>query len=334
MRFRNAVRLTADNFTSVLKLLVYRTVVAALFFSLSYVIIRYGLAAVIDSAEMDAVVGLIKGFPSALFSGDVNELQAFQGEFHTAIVALGALVVENSASLAGAIVGVCLLYLGQRFVNGLAIFAVANTLNDRMSVYARTRFSAAFFRNLWKASLYQLLYVPMTFLYDVCSIACCWFLFFYLPSVLSITGVLAVLVALSCTVTAIVLLQALKMTLVSSWMPAIVVGKRSVTGALGGCFHGNKKTAGRFVGFLIGIYLIIAVNVLFGFVSFGGAILITVPLSYLFLLCLQFVNYYDAKGMKYFISQDKITGASGLDDGAIPIVDKQSKEETSQEEDK
>ena len=46
--------------------------------------------------------------------------------------------------------------------------------------------------------------------------------------------------------------------------------------------------------------LILALNSL-GFVgTFGAAIIITIPLSYIYLLCYQFVNYCDNNNIKYF----------------------------------
>ena len=59
---------------------------------------------------------------------------------------------------------------------------------------------------------------------------------------------------------------------------------------------------------------IIAVNVLGGLCTAGVALLLTVPASYLFLLCLQFVNYYTVTGKKYFITYDTIVKNSSFGD--------------------
>ena len=52
MRFRNALRISVDNFSSVFKLLLYRLVTGLLFFSLIYVILKLSLSVVTESAEL------------------------------------------------------------------------------------------------------------------------------------------------------------------------------------------------------------------------------------------------------------------------------------------
>jgi hypothetical protein len=54
------------------------------------------------------------------------------------------------------------------------------------------------------------------------------------------------------------------------------------------------------------VYLIIIVNVLSAITTFGSALLITIPTSYLLLICIQYVNYYVIKGKKYFVTFEEI----------------------------
>ena len=49
-----------------------------------------------------------------------------------------------------------------------------------MATYAETPFAAAYIKNLGKASIYSIVYVPVVFLFDVMTIGLCYFLFFYL----------------------------------------------------------------------------------------------------------------------------------------------------------
>ncbi len=310
MRFRNAVSITADNFASVFKLLLYRVVTGLLFFSLIYVILKLSLGVVTNSAELQAVKDLVGDFFRSIATGDSERLHAFREDFQLAAKDLVALLSKHIDSIAGAIVGVCLIYLLSRFANGLAVFAVGTTVNDRMSVFARTSFSSAYFRNVGRASLYQVVYVPLSFVYDALSVLACWFLFFYAPSFLPGRGVLSVFIALSLTLTAIVCLEALKMAVISAWMPAMIADKLSVGAAMKSSFRNRKDFAGRFAAFLVSIYLLIVVNLVCATFTFGSALLITIPLSFVFFLCLQFVNYYKTAERKYFLSADKIEGGT------------------------
>lgn len=324
MRFRNAVQITADNFSNVFKMLLYRIVTGIIILSLTYLILSAGLGVIVNSAEMGTVKDLVGEFFRALFTGDPERLTTFQADFTRAVLDLGQLVAENMGSIVGSIIGVCIMYLLGRFVNGLSVVAVAGVLNDRMSVFARTRFSSSFFRNSARGMIYQIIYVPVAFVYDVLAGLACWFFFFFCLSHLLPWGVITVLIALALTVTAIVCFEALKMTLISAWLPAVISDGQKVGASLKKSLSARKNFGGRFGSFVVAVYLIIALNVAFALCTFGSALLITLPLSFLFLLCLQFVHYYEDCGKKYFIFR-KIEGGE-KPDGMSPIEEETKKQ--------
>ena len=309
MRFRNAVHIAIDNFSSVFKMLLYRLVVAAVTFSLVYVILRLSLDGIIHSGEAETLRSMLGDFFRALFSGDSAALQSFQENFHGALSDFFALLAQNGGAIAGAAVGVCIMYLFSRFLNGLCLFALAGIMHDRMSLFSRTGFSASYFKHLGNAALYEVIYVPLAFVYDALTILVCWFIFFYVPSFLPSWGWFSVLLSLCLTITLVVFLEALKMTLISAWLPSIVSGDKSVRQGLHAslrCKHGFWR---RMASYVAAVYVVIAMNVMFGLFTIGSALLLTVPLSFLFLLALQFVYYFEDGEKKYFISVHDIAGA-------------------------
>lgn len=305
MRFRNALHITVDNFSNVFKMLAYRVVTGILFMSLGYLVLRLGLNQILSSAEMQAVKQLIKEFFPSLFQNGSEWIQ----NFNAASLELLQLLGEKIDSIVGSVVGIVALFLVFRFLNGLSVFAVAGSLSDRMSIYARTSFAQSFTRNLGKAALYEVIYVPFSFLFDSLTAALCYALFFLLPSVLSLHGILAIFAALALTVTAVCVLEALKMTLITGWIPGILSGGKSVCSAFRTCFRTGKSFGRRFASYLVTNYLIITVTVLFAVCTFGSALIIVLPTCYLFVLCLQFVHYFEDNGKKYFISFRNIAGA-------------------------
>ncbi len=312
MRFRHAVHIASENFSSVFKLLLYRLFVAAIFGSLAYVILSLGLSAITESLEVANLKDLAGEFLHALVTGQGEILQGLPQQFRDAFTALLKLIAFNQPSIIGCCIGIVFLYLLSRFVNGLALFAIANSVNDRMGTYARTSFSQSYFKSIGKAALYQVIYVPLCFVYDALMLAACWFFFFYAPSFLPSWGFVTVLIAVSLTLTAIVALEALKMTLISAWIPAVVADKDGITHAFRASVRSGKSFKARYGAFVTAIYLILAVNVLFAFATVGSALLLTVPTSYIFLLSLQFVNYYLDSGKKYFITKNTIVDASEM----------------------
>ena len=312
MRFRNAFKILTANFSLVYKQLLYRVIVGVVFFSLSYVILRLGMDVIMQSAEMDALKSHALDFIRSLFGAGSAPMETVQAELQEAFRSLGSLIGEHIGSIVGSIIGVCLLYLVSRFVNGLCVFALANILNDRMSEFARTRFPAAFFKSAGSAMLYQVIYVPLVFIYDVLSLVACWFFFFYAPSFLPDWGVMKVLVAIALAVSAFIFLEALKMTFISAWMPSMIEGGKRAGEAMRVSFCAKKNFWGRFSGFLVSVFVIVAVNVCAVFFTFGSGLFLTIPASFLLLLCLQFVNYYEDNGKKYYVSFSKIEGGDDI----------------------
>ena len=52
--------------------------------------------------------------------------------------------------------------------------------------------------------------------------------------------------------------------------------------------------------------LILCLGVGGAFCSFGAALLLVVPMSFVMLVCIQFVSYYTFEKKKYFLAEDKI----------------------------
>ena len=186
MRFRNSTRLLMENFKNVYKILLYKLVIGIVTAALIAALLLPGLIDILESTEMSALVGDIKGFLSVLIGGDSAFLEGFQEHFGDTVSALMALIRSKMSQIVWSLVGVAVVYLLGRFLDTLGYFAVGSILNDRMATYAETPFAAAYVKNLGKASIYSVVYVPIVFLCDVATIALCWFLFFNLCSFLNL----------------------------------------------------------------------------------------------------------------------------------------------------
>ena len=307
MAIKRAFRLLTDNFTNVFKLLLYRLVMGALFVGLSYFILDLGLKSLLEGPEMQHVNTMIGDFFEALVSGRTGYLEAFRENFTEALKALFFAFTQDLSSIIGSFAGVVALYLVFRFLNGIATFAMMSISFDRLSTFGKTSFSAAYFENLGRAVRYHLLYVPLSFLYDVLALVLCWFFFFYAPSLMGSTGVGTILLGLSLTVAVYIVLQALKLTFISSWMPYAVENKKVLAGWKD-TFTLRGKFVRRFVSYLLAIYLMVVINVVCGFCTLGSFLLITLPASAVYLLWLQLVLYYHENGRKYYLHARKVVG--------------------------
>ncbi len=307
MRFANSIRLLMENFKQNYKLLLYKLVMLLITGALYSAFL---LPQLIEIASNPAVQGLWENLQNVVRSFFTPELEE-PAKYIEEIFGEGGslkqvfdLLMTMRLELFLVSLGCVLVYLVKRFVDTLCYFTIGSIINDKMSAYAETPFWTAFVANLGKASVYALVYVPIVFAFDLCIFTLCALMLRFLP----------LLAALFLSVTLVAVGQAGKLALTSLWMPAMTADNKKLGEAIR---LGNKremKQIGKaFTLYLVSVYLIIVVNVAAALFTFGSALLVTIPASYLLLLCEQYVIYYTLKGKKYFITYESI--ASNPDHG-------------------
>lgn len=305
MRFRNSTRLMTENFKNTYKILVYSLIVLLVTFAFSAALIWPNFKLITESAQMKKVIEDIKDFFVAIGTADSAFLQGFKERFtgeNGSVRALWWLIKDRLPNIIGALIGLGILYFIGRFADTLCYFSIGGILNDKMATYADNSFSDAYIKNLGRASIYSIVYVPITLLCDLVSLGICYLLFFF---VMNLANVFA---ALFLSVTFMMAAHALKLTLTSMWLPAMVVDKQPLKKAMK--FRANMSGAQArkiYMTYFASVYLVWVINAVAAVCTFGSSLLITVPASFFFFICMQFVNYYTVKGRKYFITYEKIS---------------------------
>ncbi len=324
VRFRNSFRLLMNNFKSTYVVLLFRLIVLLITGTLAAVIITSNVQLLLESDEAATFASALEKVVETFFnSGSYAEFdEMFRVAVDSLVTSIGGILAFLNSHLAEVVfscIGLVLLYLVNGFLNGLVMFAFGNTLHDKMSQYTETPFFVAFLRNVGTASLYQVVYVPLSFVYDVLVLAVCYLLFFRVFAFLSIFFVLFF------SVTFIVVMQAIKLSVISDWMPAIIADGKKLGAAMKESFHmGKKKFAGNFSNYLVAIYFLLVVNVVSAAATFFSALFITLPASYIFLTCMQFTGYYASSGRKYFLSYTHIFDPNSPDGGVYIRITDQS----------
>ena len=91
------------------------------------------------------------------------------------------------------------------------------------------------------------------------------------------------------------------------WLPAMAADNMSIGQAMRfGDKQQKKQWKKVFSTYVATIYIIIIINVIGAVCTFGSALLLTVPASFMLFICEQFVNYYTVQGKRYFITYDRI----------------------------
>ena len=300
MRFSNSIRLLMENFKQTFKLLLYRAVTTVIVVALCSAFV---LPEIMEIVSEPVTQEMAENFKN-IFASFVDP--SLEVPSHYAELVFGEngnlkqffnFILSMKLELLLVFFGCVLVYLIKRFVDSLVYFTMGSIVNDKMSTYTDTPFFTAFVANLGKACKYAALYVPVVFLFDVCTMTICFVWLRFLP----------LFTALFLSVTLIVVLQSLKLTFTSQWMPAMSTDGKTLREALRFTNDREKRQVRKtFCLYVVTVYLIIIMNMMAGLFTCGSALLITIPTSYLLLICEQYVNYYTIKGKKYFITYETI----------------------------
>ncbi len=299
MRFRNSIQLFVENFKNVYRVLFYKLIIFIIACALCSAFILPEIQGIMNSEPMLALIDDIKDFIKAITSLNSDLLAATRE----------SLVSENGTvrqallyltDMTSEIVWTCVIYLLifllQYYIGTLCDFTIGSILKDKMTTYSETPFFTAFVSNLGKANRYALVFLPVSLLFWIITIAVAYICFVIFP----------ILTALFLTMTVIVLFQSLKMTVVGRWMPAKTEGEKMLEGIKRVGQLEKRQRLKEFSCYLVTVYAIIILNLVAGVCTFGSALLITMPAAYVLLICMQYVNYYTAKGKKYFVTYEQI----------------------------
>ena len=304
MRFRNTFTLLTENFKNVSKVLIYKILVSIVCTALYTLLILPQLNAIFTSQEFLTLIDNVKHLLAEFMPGhntlDGDGFNALRDTImNESLPAFGGVIVTMLGAIIGRTLLCVLVYLVQRFFDTICYFAVGKVTNDRMTSYSETPFWQAFVENLGKSTKYALAYVPIAFAFDLISIVIAGLALAFVKPFVPM--------ALFVAMTVIVVMQAVKLTATSAWMPAMTSDNLTLKQAMRSIEKHEKPSQKKaFALYLVLVYIIIILNVIGALCTFGSALIITIPMSYVLLICAQYVNYFTIKGKKYFVTFEAI----------------------------
>lgn len=299
MLFKNAIRVLAENFKNVYKLALYKAVVILLGAALCTAILFPQLMGILHSMPMEEFLLDVKDFFGAFFSVNAEKLQLAKDRLlgeEGSIERLLRLISSKSTGIILACVGCVVVYFIGKFFDAFGSFGVGVALNDKMSAYADTGFFSACFSRFGKACKYAILYASVSFAFELVAIGL----------IIVFLSTTSVLVAIFLSLTCVVLLQALKMSLAGNWLPAMASENTSLSVAMKKINKQKRFFGKMFSTYLVACYIILMLNVSAVVFTFGSALLLTIPASFMLFICVQFVSYYTVRGKKYFVTFNSI----------------------------
>lgn len=304
MKFRHTINVFIDNFSVTYKQLLYRLVISLISIGISFAVLYPLINRLVGSPDYVLLTEGVKNFITNLIDGNIGELGSYSEQVKKAIEALRNIIADNRTHIAWCVVAVVAVKLVERFFAGLGNYATASVINDKMALHSNSPFMVTLIKNLKEASLYNLIYVPLSFAYDL---ACVIALYFIIFKLFALVPFMYLFIKLFLFITCAVIAIGFKMTFTTDWLPSLIRGKMSQKCAIAHTFSRRRKnTFNVLSNFLVLIILIFAVNVCAIIFTFGVGALLTIPSSYVVLLCFEFVNYYDREEHKYFIDKNTI----------------------------
>lgn len=291
-----------DNFSIIYKQLLFSLIVAAVAGVISTLCIYPFIRDLINSNQLNELIEGATGFLQNLLNGDVSELGQFSQKVQQAYTDFIALLQTKSTQFILSLLLLILVHAVSKWFTGIANYAAASLINDRMALRAKQPFLGTMISTLKQSTVYNAMYVPLSILYDLAVGVAMFFLLFFLLS-----SVIPFLISVFLFILIIVISVVIKMTFTSDWLPALIRGKKGHLGAFAYSFaQKGKKPLSVASNFTVLVLLIFAINSAALFLTFGVGLLITIPSSYVILICFEFVNYYDREGIKYFLDDNTI----------------------------
>jgi hypothetical protein len=259
---------------------------------------------IFDYSNLNELFHSIGSFISILLQGNSEALTNVYEQIISTWEKTLAFFSLNVGKTTIIILSLLLIGLVKQFLGGIGNYTATAVVNDNMALQAKSPFFSTLVKNLGRASLYSLIYVPLSAIYDIAFFTLGFYIFFVWMAF--VTFPYSILLPLLFTVYS-VLVIATKMTFTGNWLPALVVGKCNNRKAMRYTFSPKNKLLGsNFLQYVVLVILIFAANMAAIWLTFGAGLLLTVPSSYLILIAFQLVNYCDTNNIKYFIDRDTI----------------------------
>lgn len=301
MKFKHTFHVFVDNFSIAYKQLLYRLIIGVIALTIGICCLSPFVSDFINSEALNNLIESVRHFIFEFLNGRVGTLEETSVTIKEAYVQVIELLNTRISEIVLMGLLILVLLIIEKWFTGLGNYTTAVLINDKMALRANSPFMGTLISHLKEAALYNLIYVPLSFFYDlaVCVILCV-VLFFML------TGIQFLLINVFLFTLMMILAISLKMTFTCDWLPALIRGKMSQKKAIAYSFsRKGKNTLNIFSNFLVLCIFILGVNTATIF-TFGVGALLTVPSSYVIIICFEMVNYYDREEIRYFVDKDTI----------------------------
>lgn len=302
MKFKHAFNILIDNFSVTYKQLLYRLVIFVAAAAMGLGVLTPFIRDFVNSEALNSLLSNVKTLAWDLLSGNISDLDSVRDNIKLAYEHLIQLFQTRISEIVITSLLLFILLLVEKWFTGLGNYTTAVIINDKMSLRTQSPFVGTLISHFKEAALFNLIYVPVSVLYDLIIAAALFVTLFYMLHGLQFFFVSVFIFALI-----MVLAVALKMTFTCDWLPALIRGKMGQRKSIKYSFvRKNKHTFNVFSNFVVLTILVLATNLLAIFFTFGVGVMLTLPASFVIIISFEMVNYYDREELRYFLDKNTI----------------------------
>ncbi len=295
MRIKNAFKILIGNSSVIYKSMMFKLITGSIISLISYFIIANDIGHLLHTQE-------VLDFWSAIlttFSGFIKG-EGFNTELlPTAFDAVIAMLQKNALEIFIALLKIGFFLFLLNVIERMGNYAIGVLTNAYMSALTKYSMVAILIANFGKALLYSIIIVPVVMLFDGIVLTLGILIAVYglrLISIFAIVlGIMFIVLALSC-----------KFTILTRFLPLIVTEKMSMGKAFRSCFKKREGFIHMVGNYAFVIMLSFYLNVSVAVFTLGVGLIISIPLTSLFVVLVGFVDHYQLSGRRYYVSAEEI----------------------------
>lgn len=290
MAFKNAVKILLSRFGLVWTVLLYVVIVGGILVCLSVTFMIPVVRALADAGVGDQISALF----NSVLSGDSARawFEQLEAIGHTMTSVWRA---DFTTRLNSTLWLVFVFILAGRFLIGLYELPLVTVLDASMSSDARIGFTGSFISKLGVSCRFVLVKMIYTILFDAAMFG----ILYGMTGLFSVRGVS--LIAPTLIMLSFIALNAFRYALLAMWAPGVVAdGKKIFPAFFAGAGIVFRHFGAVYSSYFVTWVLFVALNLLVGLFTFGGGLLITVPLCMTFLSILNMTVFYGKTNRRYY----------------------------------
>lgn len=311
MFLKNAFRISINNVGLAFKTILYRLVVTVVAFVAIYFVCAGPLSVIVESGEFKAFLDDCLGILQSITSGSFTQINGVKDSFD----ALVALIAANASSIRLALFLVSVIVFIRSYLEGICNYTVCVAVNDYMSTISRMPFMRGMIENIARSAVFEVVYLIAKVIVMAIAVTLAVLCVVYTSAFIS---VLSVIIAFWIVVLAVSLFLSFTVTV----RPSVVLG-RKINEAFN--FKTDAKTnVNVFASYVFSLVIAVAVNMGVLYTTLGAGLIVTLPATYVYFVCLQCVVFCSVDGRKYFVDYDHIVTPKKLrkeDDQLLSDVD-------------